>query len=114
MISFIEKDKLMIINEDREEAPVIPIEILKQKYLMHSGLLYVSLNQDKIAAKLFTLCLRSGEIYDPKIRRECAHQLRQIFQRHRQYSLSLEKMFSSFEHRNKDVVFLVNIEESMD
>lgn len=44
MIGFIEKGKLLIVREDREEAPVIPIEILKQKYLMHSGLLYISLN----------------------------------------------------------------------
>jgi hypothetical protein len=44
MISFVEKGKLEVIYEDREEAPVIPIEILKQKYLMHSGLLYISLN----------------------------------------------------------------------
>ncbi len=28
-------------------------------------------------------------------------------------SQSLEKMYMSFEHRNKDVVFLVNIEQSM-
>eukprot|EP00347_Sterkiella_histriomuscorum_P007084 403350315 len=113
MINFIEKRRLYIIEEEREEAPVIPIQILRQKYLMHSGLLYLALNREKMASKLFTECLRSGEIYDPRIRKECVIQLRNIFERHNQYSLSLEKMMLSFEHKNKDVVFLVNVEHSM-
>lgn len=71
MIGYIERGRLSIIEEDREEAPVIPIQILKQKYLMHSGYLYLALNRERMAAKLFTDCLRSGEIYDPRIRREC-------------------------------------------
>ena len=71
MIGYIERGRLQIIEEEREEAPVIPIQILKQKYLMHSGYLYLALNRERMAAKLFTDCLRSGEIYDPRIRREC-------------------------------------------
>ncbi|CDW83509.1 UNKNOWN [Stylonychia lemnae] len=114
MISFIEKGRLHIITEEREEAPVIPIEILRQKYLMHAGLLYTALNQDKVAAGMFTRCLRSGQIYDPRIRRECVLQLQLIFERHNQYSPSLDKMIESFNHKNKDVVFLVNVEQSME
>lgn len=49
MIDSIEKGKMKFEKEEREEAPIIPIEILQQKYLLNSGLLYISLNQDKLA-----------------------------------------------------------------
>ena len=32
---------------------------------------------------------------------------------YRKKSISLEKMMASFNHKNKDVIFLVNVEESM-
>jgi len=71
MIDMIESGKLKIISEERNSAPVIPLDILKQKYLLNSGILFYSLNQDKTACRQFTLCLRTGEIYDPRIRRDC-------------------------------------------
>lgn len=71
MLDYLEKGELELIYDEREEAPVIPLDILKQKYLLNSGILYISLNQDKTACRLFTQCLRTGEVYDPRIRRDC-------------------------------------------
>lgn len=44
MITFLEKGEIEIIYDEREEAPVIPLDILKQKYLLNNGILYISLN----------------------------------------------------------------------
>jgi hypothetical protein len=60
---------------EREYAPIIPVDILKQKYLLNRGILYIALNQDNTACKLFTKCLRTGEYYDPRIRRDCVKHL---------------------------------------
>jgi hypothetical protein len=73
MIDLIENGEIEIIDDhvEREYAPVIPLPILKQKYLLNSGILFIALNQDKTACRLFTKCLRVGEVYDPRIRRDC-------------------------------------------
>lgn len=73
MIELIENGEIEVIEDltEREYAGVIPIEILKQKYLLNRGILFIALNQDNTACKLFTKCLRTGEIYDPRIRRDC-------------------------------------------
>ena len=54
LINFIESGKIKIILQGREDAPVIPIEILKQKYLLHKGLLMIALNKDQDACRCFT------------------------------------------------------------
>lgn len=114
MINLLDKGDLGIITEDREDAPIVPIDILKQKYLLNSGIVFISLNQDKTACKLFTACLRTGQIYDPRIRRDCVLQLQSIFEKHRQSSTNLKLLSKSFRHKDKSVVFLVNVEKSMD
>jgi len=53
-INFIEKGKIVLNKEGREEAPLIPIAVLKQKYLLHKGLLLRNLNRDRDAARCFT------------------------------------------------------------
>lgn len=58
MIDLLDKGELQIIEEDREEAPVVPLDILKQKFLLNKAILVYSLNQDRTACKLFTACLR--------------------------------------------------------
>ncbi len=113
LILMIVEGKLRVQAENREGAAVIPTDILYQKYLLQKGFLSIDLNKEQDACVFFTDCLRSGKDYDPRIRRECVIQLRNIFSRHGQVSDSLEKMMKSFNHRNKDIVFLVNISESM-
>ncbi len=44
MIDSVERGRMRIEKEEREDAPIVPIEILQQKYLLNSGLLYISLN----------------------------------------------------------------------
>ena len=60
------------MTEEREDAPVIPLEVLKQKYLLHKGYLMVALNKDQDACRCFTHCMRIGTVYDVRVRRECA------------------------------------------
>ena len=108
VLNSVEKGKIKMISEGREGAPMIPLEILKQKYLLHKGLLLVNLNKDQDAARCFTHCLRTGAVYDVRIRKECAEQLYQIMSKYGQESRSLGGMLDSFKHRNKDIVFLVN------
>jgi len=108
LIVKIQKGELEVSSENREGAAIIPLDILNQKYLLHKGYLSIALNKDQDACFLFTQCLRTGKEFDPRIRKECVIQLRQIFRKYGQGSESLERMMKSFEHRNKDIVFLVN------
>lgn len=39
--------------------------------------------------------------------------MKEIFRKYDQSSDHLDRMIASFRHRNKDLVFLVNVEESM-
>lgn len=72
LINFVERGKIKIITEgNREEAPVLPLYILKQKYLLHKGYLMIALNKDQDACRCFTHCMRTGESYDVRVRREC-------------------------------------------
>lgn len=114
LISFIQKNNIQLHSEEREEAPVIELDILKQKYLLQKGLLLISLNKDKDACRYFTKCIRVGKHYDPRIRRECVVQLKQIFAKYGQTQDALDDMYLSFNPKIKDIIFLVNIEESMD
>jgi hypothetical protein len=74
-INFIEKGNIVLIKEGREEAPMIPIAVLKQKYLLHKGLLLRNLNKDRDAARCFTHLMRTGEVYDVRVRKEAVEQL---------------------------------------
>jgi len=44
IINLLVQGELKIVTENREEAPIIPLEILQQKYLLNSGIIYNSLN----------------------------------------------------------------------
>jgi len=46
--------------EMRQEAPVIPIDILEQKYLMHKGFLEISRNNKVQAKRLFVKAINAG------------------------------------------------------
>jgi hypothetical protein len=54
LINFVEKGRIKIFVTGREEAPVTPLEILKQKYLLHKGYLMIALNKDQDACLCFT------------------------------------------------------------
>ena len=70
LINFIEKGRIQIMTEEREEAPVISIEILKQKYLLHKGYLMIALNKDQDACRCFTHCMVRTILYFKILTRE--------------------------------------------
>ena len=82
MIKYLDKGSTKLITEGREGAPVIPLDVLKQKYLLHKGMLLVNLNKDQDGARCFTHCLRTGAQYDVRVRKECAEQLFLIFKKY--------------------------------
>ncbi len=60
LINYVESGQIKVIDEGREMVPIIPLDVLKQKYLLHKGLLLVNLNKDQDAARCFTHCMRIG------------------------------------------------------
>jgi hypothetical protein len=54
IISYIDNGRVIITKRQREEVPIIPLDILKQKYLLHKGYLMIALNKDQDACKHFT------------------------------------------------------------
>ena len=61
-----------------------------------------------MAKSCFVECINKGKNYDPRIRKECANQLRLILAQENRIDLNLEKMAESFRYRNRDFIFLVN------
>ena len=64
----------------RAETHHYPIEILEQKYLLHRGLWALQFNDPDGARRLFSKVLVTGEIYDPRIRRQALLNLRKLLQ----------------------------------
>jgi hypothetical protein len=54
LINFIETGRIKIVTDFRDEVSIIPLDILKQKYLLHKGFLMVALNKDQDACRNFT------------------------------------------------------------
>jgi len=66
----------------RQEAPLISLDILEQKLLLHRGLLLSSFKSKQFkdeAKETFLKCINTGKNhYDARIRYECGRQLKQI------------------------------------
>ena len=45
-MKYLESGKIILSSENREEVPIIPIDILNQKYLLHKGFLMIAFNKD--------------------------------------------------------------------
>lgn len=45
----------------RDDVQIIPLDILKQKYMLHYGYLMISLNKNQEACRYFTKCLVSNK-----------------------------------------------------
>ena len=104
-------DKERPIN--REGSYAIPIDILEQKLLMHKGLVMISQGESQQAKHSFVKCINTGKVYDPRIRAECANQLRMILAEDNNIDFKLEKLIESFRYRNRDFIFLVDQSQSM-
>ena len=96
----------------REGAFTIPIDILRQKLLLHEGIIMVSQGEKKEAAVRFVHCINaSRRQFCPRIRLECVNQLRKILD---QVDPKLEHLAESFRYRNRDFIFLVNQSAGME
>mmetsp|Transcript_42241 Transcript_42241/g.40462 ORF Transcript_42241/g.40462 Transcript_42241/m.40462 type:complete len:155 (-) Transcript_42241:261-725(-) len=71
LISFVDQARVYFEQSWRPQVEIIPLDILKQKYLLNKGYLMIALNKDQDACKHFTQCMRTGEVFDVRIRREC-------------------------------------------
>lgn len=96
--------------QDRQEAPVIPLEILEQKYFMHKGLLMISFNRDqnREAKDSFIKALNIKPIYDARIKKFCVEQLQKLYAAEGKKYDRLEALAQSFKHVNREFIFLVN------
>lgn len=96
--------------KDRQEAPVIPLEILEQKYYMHKGLLMISFNRDQNqkAKQSFIKALNIKPIYDIRVKKTCVEQLQKLYAAEGRKFERLEVLAQSFKHVNRDFIFLVN------
>ena len=68
----------------------------------------VSQGESLTAKHEFIKCINTGEFYDPRIRKECASQLRMILAKDSVIDLKLEQLAESYRYRNRDFIFLVN------
>jgi hypothetical protein len=50
-------------------------------------------------------------VYDVRVRKEAVEQLQAIFAKKNMESRNLNEMSYTFQHKNKDIVFLVNVQE---
>jgi len=62
LIKTVARARISIDPSVREGAPIIPLEILKQKYLFHRGLLALTFEDEEKAIKKFEKCITTGTI----------------------------------------------------
>ena len=70
--------------------------------------MHLSFSEFTDAKEAFIECINTGgggEFYDARIAKECGLQLQSIVGRD---NLRLERFLSSFDHKHRDFVFLVN------
>lgn len=96
--------------KQRQEAPVIPLEILEQKYYFHKGLLMISFNRDqnREAKDSFIKALNIKPIYDVRIKKAAVEQLQKLYAAEGTKFDELEMLAQSFKHVSRDFIFLVN------
>jgi len=80
---------------------------------MHRGLLALTFERNELAERKFLKSLNTGNIYDPRVRKECLLQLQKLLARKGIYNRQLELMLKKFQKRNRDFVFLVDHQQDM-
>jgi hypothetical protein len=71
--------------------------------------MHLSFSEFPDAKEAFIECINTGgggEFYDARVAKECGLQLQSIIGR--DANMRLERFLSSFEHKHRDFVFLVN------
>jgi len=96
----------------RQEAPLISLDILEQKLLLHRGLLLSSFKSKQFkdeAKETFLKCINTGKNhYDARIRYECGRQLKQILlEQGEGVNIRLERLLGSFKLMHRDFIFLI-------
>ena len=108
-------DHMTDVNKFRRGSYAIPLDILEQKLLLHKGLIMITQGENWKAKQYFERCLNTGKSFCPRIRNECANQLRMILAAEGSpMNIRLEKLAESFRFRNRDFIFLVDQSHSMD
>jgi len=76
VLKFVQSDYSPQINFDlRIGVPVVPFDILKQKYLLYKAIHLVYLGRKEQAVEKLLKSLNTGTIFDAKVRKECLYQV---------------------------------------
>lgn len=79
VFKFVQIDYSPPINiELRIGVPVVPFDILKQKYLLYKAIHLVYLGRKEQAIEKLLKSLNTGTIFDAKVRKECLYQVSQL------------------------------------
>ena len=57
---------------------------------------------------MYVKSITTGKIYDARIRKICLEQLISLLQRQRHSINKMDKLLESFDHKNRDYIFLIN------
>lgn len=72
----------LTINElelrNRFEVEPMPLDILKQKYLVQKGQLFLAFKEEEDAYNAFCKCLKTGQMIDLRIKLECLRAIKEI------------------------------------
>jgi len=93
----------------------IPVPILRQKFLLQKAIFLKKCGKMREACRTLTEALESGKKFDPKIRKQCLLELKEIFEKNNllDKAPNIKKMLDSFVKRNKDIVILLDYSQSM-
>ena len=92
----------------RQEAFVIPLDILQQKLYYKWGLLNIMLGKTQEAQDCFLKSVNIGSIYDARVRQICLQQLIALLIRQHKPVANLQTSLANFQHKNRDYIFLIN------
>ena len=104
----------------------VPESVLKQKLYVQKGLIAKKQRKYREACELFALSMENCELYDPKTKKEynfliflanlferSLKELQEIFELFQLDTTHIDEMLDKFRPLIKDIVFLVDISESM-
>ena len=113
LIEKLESRKIRLIAANRMEAMPIPLCILRQRYFLIQGILMMAFNKEKEAKQAFDSCLTVGDIYDPRLKKECFEYKKQLYEKLVYSVKEICQQLQTFEHKTRDIVFAINTQFSM-
>lgn len=95
----------------RNGVPLVPFEILKQKYLLYKAIHLIYLGRKEQALEKLLKSINTGTLFDAKVRKECLQQVVDLTKLNIAVHLktSIQAELDKFRLFTREFIFLVDV-----